>query len=137
MSNQFVTYKVAKQLKEIGFDEPCLYCFDSTGMRCSHAKDVFDYMNYNAPVGGGYVSQPSYDDVFEWFKKKHKIVVTICYCIGNVVDRSLYSWYIVKDFNALGDIDSRGKHHNVFFTASDYTKEQSIITAIELVREKL
>ncbi len=67
----YLGYDESLALKELGFTEPTLYAFDAVPMRCSHAKTVFDFKNYNAPSGGHYVSQPTYEQAFKWFKSKH------------------------------------------------------------------
>ena len=61
-----IQYSEAEAIAKLGFKELCLYAFDSIEMSCSHSKTVFDLMNYN--TGGGYVSKPSYFQVFRWFR---------------------------------------------------------------------
>ncbi len=75
MEKEFVPYTEALALKELGFDEPCLFAFDncSTPMRCSDLrtnKQKFNGVNYNS---SSYTSQPSFHQVFGWFREKYQI----------------------------------------------------------------
>ena len=72
MSNEFVPYELAVKLKELGFDEPCLTCYDKLEMIASHSKNVFDYKNYN--TSGYMVSRPTFSQAFRWFRDKYMLV---------------------------------------------------------------
>ena len=75
MEKEFIPYEQALALKELGFDEPCLFAFDncSTPMRCSDLrtnKQKFNGVNYNS---SSYTSQPSFHQVFGWFREKYDL----------------------------------------------------------------
>ncbi len=70
--SKFVDYEISKRLKEKGFSTPCFFAFDncSTPMRCSDLRtsdQKFNGVNYNSST---YTSQPSYDQVIDWFELK-------------------------------------------------------------------
>lgn len=72
MIKEFVPYELAVKLKELGFDEPCLFAFDncSTPMRCSDLRtneQQFNGVNYNSST---YTSQPTFSQAFRWFREK-------------------------------------------------------------------
>ena len=69
MEKEFVPYELALKLKELGFNEPCLTCYDKLEMIASHGKHVFDYKNYN--TSGYMVSRPTFSQAFRWFREKH------------------------------------------------------------------
>jgi hypothetical protein len=71
MDKEFVKYEQALELKELGFDEPCLTCYDKLEMIASHGKNVFDYKNYN--TSGYMVSRPTFSQAFRWFRDKYSI----------------------------------------------------------------
>jgi hypothetical protein len=54
MEKEFVTYKQALALKELGFDEPCM-----------SSKDMNN--------GQGLIQIPLYQQIFRWFRDKHKL----------------------------------------------------------------
>ena len=69
MNNEFVPYEQSVELKELGFDEPCITCYDKLEMVASHGKNVFDYKNYNS--SGYMVSRPTFSQAFRWFREKY------------------------------------------------------------------
>ena len=71
MKKEFVRYELAVKLKELGFDEPCLTCYDKLEMIASHSKNVFDYKNYN--TSGYMVSRPTLSQAFKWFRVKYDL----------------------------------------------------------------
>ena len=75
MEKEFVPYELAVKLKELGFDEPCLTCYDKLEMIASHSKNVFDYKNYN--TSGYMVSRPTFSQAFRWFREKYNAVCEI------------------------------------------------------------
>lgn len=82
--NWLVSLEIAKELKEIGFDTPCTFLWDSyedvNEIRCyldEHPEecDVFlpGSYNYNNPNSSGYYSYtslPTWEQVFEWFRDR-------------------------------------------------------------------
>jgi hypothetical protein len=65
----FPDYKIALELKHLGFREKCLtWWFDDVGL---HSK--FDYDNHNDNLH--YVSAPTYPQVIDWFQEKHDIYI--------------------------------------------------------------
>lgn len=75
---EYVKYDEAKALKELGFEDPCLFAFDRIQMRCSNLltdEQKFNGVNYNS--SGNYTSQPSYSQAFRFFRQKHDIDIHI------------------------------------------------------------
>ena len=82
----FVPYEESLELKELGFDEPCLFAFDncSTPMRCSNLRtneQKFNGVNYNSST---YTSQPTFSQAFRWFRDKYKLQSYIRHECSNV-----------------------------------------------------
>jgi hypothetical protein len=69
MENEFVPYNLAIQLKELGFDEPCLATIDQT--EYIHIKGT------KYPIRGAmcYMDTPcpTYSQVFRWFREKYDL----------------------------------------------------------------
>jgi hypothetical protein len=70
MEKEFVTYEIASELKELGFDEPCLEAYDKNGMLYhSHKTDkLFTTLNSNLSTQ---CSAPLYQQVFGWFEDNY------------------------------------------------------------------
>lgn len=74
----FVTCDIAVQLKEIGFDEPCIFYYDvfkelmiqTNGTVYWHRKESIKIENYNLDVGDviNLKSAPTWEQVFKWFR---------------------------------------------------------------------
>jgi hypothetical protein len=70
MEKEFVPYELARELKQLGFDEPCLAVFnDSKQFRIN-----LESRNWNDNlVNGDTTSSPTFQQVFRWFREKHNI----------------------------------------------------------------
>jgi hypothetical protein len=71
MKNEFVPYEQALVLKELGFDEPCLACYDKLNMLATYSENLFEPKNYN--TSGYCVSAPLYQQAFRWFREKYNL----------------------------------------------------------------
>ena len=82
MTREFIPYKQALELKELGFDEPCFGWF-RTALMPSNFTEYFleteldlnqeftDLINNN--FTGGACSAPLYQQAFRWFREKYKL----------------------------------------------------------------
>jgi len=71
MKKEFIPYEQALALKELGFDEPCISCYDKLNMLATYSENLFEPKNYN--TSGYCVSAPLYQQVFRWFREKYNI----------------------------------------------------------------
>jgi predicted ATP-grasp superfamily ATP-dependent carboligase len=69
MENLFVPYEIALKLKEKGFDEPSLAYYDKD-------KDFIIGILNNIGLKR-FISAPLYQQVVDWFREKHKIVIYV------------------------------------------------------------
>lgn len=63
MKDLFLPYDLAKKLKKAGFNEPCLGCY--------YKDKSFHYH----PDSDAQVDAPIYQQVTDWFEKKHHLIV--------------------------------------------------------------
>ena len=71
MKKEFVTYEIALELKQLGFDEPCF------GYYNSGVKNPLE-VEYSIPYDHKeYLSAPLYQQVFRWFEEKYSYFVDI------------------------------------------------------------
>ena len=71
MEKEFIPYEQALALKELGFDEPCIACYDKLNMLATYSENLFEHKNYN--TSGYCVSAPLYQQAFRWFREKYDI----------------------------------------------------------------
>lgn len=131
MIKQYVPYKIAFALKELGFNEECFgwYYLNNPDYieyeRCK-LKDCTDI----------HISAPLWQQVIDWFREKYKLSI---YIIPNgVFDESKHVFRIdSKDRMLILD-----KLNNVYSFISDWidnyeeSRESSILKAIEIVKDK-
>jgi hypothetical protein len=88
MVEQFVPYEIALELKELGFDEPCIACYYKLNMLATYSENLFEPKNYN--TSGYCVSAPLWQQAFDWFRKEYHLHSEIAYSR----DLSEYFWII-------------------------------------------
>ncbi len=96
MNKEFIPYEQALELKELGFDEPCFFAFDScsTPMRCTDLRtneQKFYGVNYNSST---YTSQPTFSQAFRWFREKHQLCAWVKYEFED--DKITPTYYIIS-----------------------------------------
>ena len=113
MENEFVTYEIAKLLKELNFDEPCLAWYYFNEENSSYALnsfkqdygDKFDWWKYSELDSDVYVDHliaPLWQQAIDWFDSKGLLVGTI------IVD-NLYKSTINKINYETGLFNSRNE----------------------------
>lgn len=71
MEKEFVTYEIALELKEIGFNEPCLAGY-------SNSTEKLEYYSRPIVTGDSFtVGAPSYSQVFRWFEDNYSYFVDV------------------------------------------------------------
>ena len=74
LEEQFVPYQPSFDMKELGFDEPCLFSYNY--WNTNRLVDThYDYKNYN--VIEKIVSAPLWQQAFDFFEEKYKLFCTI------------------------------------------------------------
>ena len=125
MEKEFVPYKQALALKELGFDEPCAACYGSYTHKTSEL-----FLNINNPVNietlvrektgfnrpTFYVKSPTFSQVFRWFREKHNLeshrkkdwtdgilqgYESIIECLDGYIDVGTFKTYEEAEFECL------------------------------------
>ena len=85
----FVTFEIAKKLKEKGFMEKCFLHYEATGGVYSNSIDTYDRPNqeldysdflkcHNDGNSIGLIDAPTISQVLKWLRKKKKIHIEPC-----------------------------------------------------------
>ena len=158
MKEQFVTYEIALKLKELGFDEPCLasyytddernYVKDGTydcrqkissSIDFDPFKEEFDnfYINSNETY---YVSAPLWQQVIDWLRDEHDIVIEITRQKYFDTYANSYAYEVVckvyKNKDLEGSVVIRDNKNNHIFYSYEEAREQAILKAIELCQKE-
>lgn len=134
MKENFVTYKQALALKELGFDEPCLAFFLNTGKFYTtveyphsityHKQNQLGDYNYDS------TSAPLKQDIFKWFREVHKIHGSY----GTTSDsREEINGYCISNF-----IDGNRNYLHINWEVGTYEEAESacIDELISIIKEK-
>ena len=77
ISHEFIPYEQALELKELGFDEPCLAFYDGKGTEQiyfnSHRNGSGDYEPFKKMERITWFGAPLYQQAFRWFREKYSI----------------------------------------------------------------
>jgi hypothetical protein len=78
MNKEFIPYEQALELKELGFDEPCLALYKSGNQFMFETNDssgLVSYFSSRTPIKPGCESclAPTFSQAFRWFREKHDL----------------------------------------------------------------
>ena len=138
MENEFVTYEIAKLLKELNFDEPCLAWYYFNEENSSYALnsfkqdygDKFDWWKYSELDSDVYVDHlmaPFWQQVINWLREEYKLIVSI-----NIMsDLSYYSLLINIDEDKL---NLSNQSQNRGFITYEEALEDGLFEALKLIK---
>ena len=97
-----VPVSIAKELKEIGFNEPCLFVLNphNTLILSSevHDKGIIEIRKIkshsNGKLGEDFYSVPTYEQVFKWFRVRGLIGEIRC---NNDINNKVINFFITAD----------------------------------------
>lgn len=118
----FVDYDIALKLKKLGFNEECLYYYDSFAYVGS--SSAF-WQNYN--TSENLVSRPLWQQVIDWLREKHNLIVYV---------RSTYKPLEADKKYYISFIDSWGCLENYDLDYNEAIKKV-IIKALELCEKNM
>jgi hypothetical protein len=75
MEKEFVPYELALELKELGFDEPCLKYYVKQKLNTDYSHSILKLKQENF-INGECLS-PLYQQAFRWFREKYNISYSI------------------------------------------------------------
>ena len=95
MDKEFVSYEQAIALKEIGFDEPCLGYYHNlnNNQLLISTRDLRIDNNNNFT----YFLAPLKQQVFRWFRDKHKLYHTIDTYFNEDNTLQEHGWYVYRN----------------------------------------
>ena len=82
MEKEFIPYEQALALKELGFDEPCICCYDSKKLvhllvNCTENNELID-CKISTYFDKDLIKSPLYQQAFRWFREKYDLVIEPC-----------------------------------------------------------
>jgi hypothetical protein len=130
IEKEFVPYQPSLELKELGFDEPCImqWTYAPELIFCTstwaHPKLKTNKESYS-DSGGDCISAPTFSQAFGWFREKYKLYSWITMELGN---KSTFCWVL------------SGEHTSTQYAAYFHTYEEAELAClrklIEIVKNK-
>jgi hypothetical protein len=85
MEKEFIPYKEALALKELGFDEPCFAYYqkssvigNNTILPINFRDKTSNFNDYEySKLGVPFYSAPTFSQSFRWFREKHDLFISI------------------------------------------------------------
>ena len=123
MKKQFVTYEIAKKLKELGLNEPCISEF--TIMKDDARLHLNNHFNTNEKIEPN-LPAPLWQQVIDWLIEKFDLHI----CVEPYITSS-NTRYEFKIMNSLDSFDEEWNQDGA--TSRQEAIEQAILKAIELI----
>ena len=133
MNKEFVKYEQALALKELGFNEPCL--FHTLGGEINFYRSSQDYFTKNDKNGIG-VSAILYQQAFRWFREKYNLDGSMSVDVWN---KKTTSYRIIGGIEGIVEADSYGSLYDKASTEYDSYEEaeqECLDKLIEIVKKK-
>ena len=81
MNKEFIPYEQALELKELGFNEPCLTYYDGKGTEQIYFNSLLDGSGKYRPFENherlSWFGAPLYQQAFRWFMEKHGLHISL------------------------------------------------------------
>ena len=134
MEKQFVTYEIALALKELKFNEPCIakYCRYNSSDNIElfpqsqnfFQGDGFEYCKNSEYKKEEKIAAPLWQQAIDWFREEHdnNIIIMPCFIPSNEIKYYIFKGKLKWDWNEL-------------YNTYEEAREQSILKAIELIKE--
>lgn len=75
ITEDYVSFEVAKLLKEKGFDDLCIFKYNSEGMKVKAGNAIDEWSN--TELEEDEYSAPTHQMAMKWLREAHKIVIVI------------------------------------------------------------
>lgn len=122
MNEQFVTYEIAKKLKDLGFNEPCFKYYDE---EIKKTEDFLLETRWGYEIKSNYVFAPLWQQAIDWLREKHGL------CIEVEVNIDSFDSFIRKIGKPLNDY-KRGVLGKSYYEA----RLKAIEEAIKMIDKK-
>jgi hypothetical protein len=134
MNKEFVPYEQALDLKELGFDEPCILlyrgldtqpvCQMGYEFKIEKNSDFNDETNY-------WLTVPLYQQAFRWFREKYDLFG----CIDLHTSTPIH-WYIRIDDIIKNDYVYHSEDNDLKFKTYEEAELECLKRLIEIVKKK-
>jgi hypothetical protein len=134
MKNEFVPYDIALDMKELGFDEPCLSMYmDKKLTIIQRTKEELENM-MNTPIsklrGTELLLAPLYQQAFRWFREEYNIHSIFEHDSDNY-------YYVIQGVNDFDFTTVDSSEENGLYLKYQKVQDACLRKLIEIVKEKI
>jgi len=123
MEKEFVTYEIAKEIKELGFDCPVFATFDYK----NEIKLREDFIKTTEKL-----KAPLWQQVIDWLREKYDIhIVITVYPYSEIIEVNGYKIYMEINASLCTVINNETESWSYY-----KAREQAILKAIEIIKQK-
>lgn len=128
----FVSFEIAKKLKEKGFDYPCVGHYVNNQLYIAHYYNAYHSDKDESP------DAPTISQVLKWLREEKKIHIEIGFgCYGFCWDLTLNIKYVEGYNNSEWDLLDCEKYAEIDNQGNHSTYEECVLCAIEYVLDNL
>ena len=128
MNKQFVSYEIAKRVKELGFSDDCFGYYTPDG---TYLREIY-LSKKGQSTFGNLITSPLWQQVTDWLLSP-KVLIEI---------RTIYSWdcwsydIILEDTMSPFFVAFNGMLENIEFKTYYECREQAILKALDIIKER-
>jgi len=133
MEKEFIPYEQALELKELGFDEECLFAYYGKSDLSNFKESDYELCGdrHNSSLKDGRVSAPLYQQVFRWFREK-KLIDLIVSSYQSRDDGDTYYYYQITNNYGIEEI----RHFKEGFFTYEEAELAGLQKMIEIIEKK-
>jgi hypothetical protein len=126
MDKEFIPYKQALALKELGFDEPCFGWYQDNTLRLDiNANQSIKFHEHLGRFKGCIIA-PLYQQAFRWFREKQNLIGLVDGGYDN--SKNIFTYVIWNDF--------RDDIFDDYYSTYEEAELACLIKLIEVVKNK-
>jgi hypothetical protein len=133
MEKQFVTYEITKDLKELGFDEPCLAYYDDEHLTILDSRFLSESeicsVRSSSWDDPRFIAAPLHQQVIDWFYNKGIIIE------WNMSITSSWEYHICPAWPPMEKVIPMMIHSRYEYSTPNKARNEGIIETIELIKE--
>ena len=135
MEKEFISYEEALALKELGFNEPCLFAYNQDDEnKLMTAPQLSSYQintGKNSDIGKiNKVTAPLYQQAFRWFREKYNIDSSIN------KQQHINKYCVSLDLNGFYADDDLFPEEFTLFNTYEYAELELLKKLIEIIKNK-
>ena len=135
MKEQFVTYEIALELKELGFNEECLAKYNG-GMElvttgCYTDSPPISLAITQNDICEAHVLAPLWQQVIDWLREEHDLHINVITRYHELHNKRYWQFTI---FRISQPNNNRVEESDFMYDTFDKNIKQAILTAIELIK---